>query len=264
VAVNCSALPESLLESELFGHARGAFTGAFRDKRGRFEAASGGAIFLDEVGDISANIQIKLLRVLQERTIERVGDERPVAVDIRVIAATNRPLAELVSAGRFRQDLYYRLRVVPIQLPKLSKRRDDIPLVAQHFVERFRERTGRPIDGINEDALALMLDHPWPGNVRELENAIEYAFVKARQGLIVPAHLPPELLRREGAAAEPPVSGASTPSRARGRTDLSPERVRAVLAATGWNIAKAARRLSVSRTTLYKRMSEFDIHEPGK
>ncbi|MGD8453377.1 MAG: sigma 54-interacting transcriptional regulator [Phycisphaerae bacterium] len=262
VPVNCSALSESLLESELFGHTRGAFTGASRDKRGRFETASGGTIFLDEIGDISANIQIKLLRVLQERTIERVGDERPIAVDIRVIAATNRPLMELVSSGDFRQDLYYRLRVVPIRLPKLSERRADIPLLAQHFVERFRERTGREIDGLDEDALALVLDHPWPGNVRELENAIEYAFVKARRGLIRPRHLPPELLRREGLVAEPLAKDPPASSRARGRSDVLPERVREVLAAAGWNIAKAARRLGISRTTLYKRMSEFGIHEP--
>ena len=263
VAVNCSALPESLLESELFGHTRGAFTGALRDKRGRFEAATGGTIFLDEIGDISAfNIQVKLLRVLQERTIERVGDERPIAVDIRVIAATNRPLAELVSAGRFRQDLLYRLRVVPIALPRLSDRRDDIPLLAQLFVERLRERTGRQIDGIDADALALMLDHSWPGNVRELENAVEYAFVKARRGLIRPAHLPPELRRRDAVAAEPPAQGQPTASGDRRRSDLLPERIREVLTAAGWNIAKAARRLRISRTTLYARMAEFDLHRP--
>ena len=262
VAVNCSALPESLLESELFGHTRGAFTGALRDKRGRFEAAIGGTIFLDEIGDISANIQVKLLRVLQERTIERVGGERPIAVDIRVIAATNRPLAELVSAGQFRQDLFYRLRVVPIALPRLSDRRDDIPLLAQHFVERLRERTGRQIDGVDEDALSLMLDHPWSGNVRELENAIEYAFVKARRGLIRPAHLPPELRPRDFVAAELPAQDKPAGSKDRRRSNLSPERMREVLTATGWNIAKAARRLHVSRTTLYARMSEFDLNRP--
>ncbi|MCK4341830.1 MAG: sigma 54-interacting transcriptional regulator [Phycisphaerae bacterium] len=263
VAVNCSALPESLLESELFGHTRGAFTGALRDKRGRFEAASGGTIFLDEIGDISANIQVKLLRVLQERTIERVGDEQPLAVDIRVIAATNRPLAELVSSGQFRQDLYYRLRVVPIRLPMLSGRRDDIPLLAQHFVERFREQTGRAIDGIDEEALALMLDHRWPGNVRELENAVEHAFVKARRGLIRPAHLPLELRQGESGGVESPAHDAPVRSRGRGRADLSPERVREVLTATGWNVAKAARRLHISRTTLYKRMAEFNLDQKG-
>ncbi|MBU0638659.1 MAG: sigma 54-interacting transcriptional regulator [Planctomycetes bacterium] len=262
VAVNCSALSESLLESELFGHTRGAFTGASRDKRGRFETASGGTIFLDEIGDVSPNIQVKLLRVLQERTIERVGDEQPIAVDIRVIAATNRSLAELVSSGQFRQDLYYRLRVVPIRLPKLSGRRDDIPLLAQHFVERFRERTGRAIDGIDEEALALMLDYPWPGNVRELENAVEYAFVKARRGLIRPAHLPPELLQSESSGVAAGTQDAPVRSREHGRAGVCAERVRAVLTATGWNVAKAARQLHVSRTTLYKRMAEFDLHEP--
>jgi len=234
IAVNCSALAESLLESELFGHVRGAFTGALRDKQGRFEAANGGTIFLDEIGDLSPGIQVKLLRVLQERTIEPVGGEKSVPVDIRVLAATHRSLGELVSAGKFRQDLYYRLRVVPIWLPPLRKRRDDIPLLAQYFVERFRQNTGRPIEGVDKRALGLMLDYCWPGNVRELENVIEYAFVKARHGLISKAHLPPELTSypKKRAAA----SSISIPRRTR-RLDLTPEVLRDALTSAGWNIA---------------------------
>ena len=258
VAVNCSALAESLLESELFGHVRGAFTSAFRDKRGRFEAANGGTILLDEIGDLSVAIQVKLLRVLQERTIERVGDEKPIPVDIRAVAATNRPLSELVSGGKFRQDLYYRLRVVPIWLPSLRQRRDDIPLLAQHFVERFRQSTGRPIEGLDESALALMLDYHWPGNVRELENAIEYAFVKARHGLIDESHLPAELRGRPSGGAPPPSAAA----RRTHRLDLTPEAVREALAATGWNVAKAARRLQTTRNTIYKRMAEGGLGVP--
>ncbi len=262
VAVNCSALPESLLESELFGHVRGAFTGAVRDKIGRFEAAEGGTIFLDEVGDISATIQVKLLRVLQERTIERVGDAKPVPVDIRVIAATNRPLRELVARGEFRQDLLYRLRVIPMHLPPLRERRDDIPPLAQHFVEKLREQTGRPIEGLGTDATALLLDYAWPGNVRELENVIEYAFVKARQGKIGVQHLPAELVQGAAARVSPTVgAGHATPTarRSGGRRKLSRDEVQDALTTAGWNVAKAARRLGVSRTTLYKRMGEYGV-----
>jgi len=272
VAVNCSALAEGVLESELFGHVEGAFTGALRDKRGRFEAAAGGTIFLDEVGDLAPGVQIKLLRVLQERMIERVGDEKPIAVDVRVIAATHRPLADLVVEKRFRQDLYYRLRVVPIQLPPLRRRRDDLPLLAQHFVERFREETGRPIEGLSPEALALVLDYPWPGNVRELENAIEYAFVKSRRGLVKPAHLPPEVCEGEGRWASLPADSpleaepAGDAFRPSGRPTRAaePGSVRDALEATSWNVAKAARRLRVSRTTLYKRIAELGIQRPER
>lgn len=261
VPVNCSALPESLLESELFGHVRGAFTGALRDKRGRFEMAAGGTVFLDEIGDVSAGVQAKLLRVLQEHTIERVGDEKTIPVDIRVIAATNRPLIELVAGGKYRDDLYYRLRVVPIRLPALRERRDDIPLLAQHFVEHYRGQTGRVIEGVDEDALSFMLDYPWPGNVRELENTIEYAFVKARRGLIGPEHLPPELLVYQATAVSPSASVAAGGRRKARRPDLTRDRIQQTLTAVGWNVAKAARRLRVSRTTLYKRMAELKLHE---
>lgn len=254
VAVNCSALAESVLESELFGHVKGAFTGAVRDKRGRFESAAGGTVFLDEIGDISQAIQLKLLRVLQERTIERVGDEESIRVDIRVVSATNRPLADLVAEGQFRNDLYYRLRVVPIELPPLRSRRDDVPILADHFIRRFAEQTGRPVTGIDETALGLMLDYAWPGNVRELENVIEYAFVKVREGSIQSQHLPPEL--RECVLASSKSTPQPQPIR---RGDLTFDAVEDALAQSGWNISKAARRLQISRTTLYKRIKQFGL-----
>jgi transcriptional regulator with GAF, ATPase, and Fis domain len=261
VAVNCSALAEGVLESELFGHVAGAFTGAVRDKRGRFDSASGGTIFLDEVGDLAPSIQVKLLRVLQERTIERVGSDTSMPVDIRVLSATNQPMTELVASGKFRQDLYYRLRVVPIKIPPLCQRRDDLPLLAQHFVDKFRKETGRPIEGIVSDAMTIILDYPWPGNVRELENAIEYAFVKCRGGQIGPAHLPPEL----DAATVPvpaPQLPLPTPESPAEPETTTPEAVRLALNAAGWNVAKAARRLHVSRTTLYKRMRQLGLTRP--
>lgn len=259
VAVNCSALAEGVLESELFGHVQGAFTGAVRDKRGRFETAHGGTIFLDEIGDLAPVIQVKLLRVLQERQIERVGSEESVPVDIRVIAATNRNMADLVAAGRFRPDLYYRLRVVPIQLPPLRDRRADVPLLAQHFVDKFRHETGRPIESISPEAMTLLLDYPWPGNVRELENAIEYAFVKARGGQLLPVHLPPELRPAEGAIIK---IAAAFGDNFEEQLRASPEMIRQILDAAGWNIAKAARRLQVSRTTLYKRIRHLGLKRP--
>jgi two-component system response regulator HydG len=259
VAVNCSALAEGVLESELFGHVQGAFTGAVRDKRGRFETAHGGTIFLDEIGDLAPGIQVKLLRVLQERTIERVGGDETVPVDIRVIAATNRNMADLVAEGRFRQDLYYRLRVVPIRLPSLRDRRADVPLLAQHFVDKFRQETGRPIDGLSPEAMTLLLDYAWPGNVRELENAIEYAFVKARGGLLQPNHLPPELRPADDAIVK---IVAALGDNFEDQFRASPELIRQVLDAAGWNVAKAARRLQVSRTTLYKRIRHLGLKRP--
>ena len=262
VAVNCAALPESLLESELFGHVRGAFTGALRDKVGRFEAASGGTIFLDEIGEISPTIQVKLLRVLQEHRIERVGAEQSTRVDIRVIAAANQSLTALVQQRRFREDLLYRLRVVPITLPPLRERRDDIPLLAQHFVEHLRRRTGRPITGLEDGALGALVDYDWPGNVRQLENAIEYAFVKAYEGQLAREHLPPEI--QVGAANVAPRRDPGQDLPGRGRARLARRDLQQVLHDTSWNISRAARRLGISRTTLYTRMREFGIVPPER
>ncbi len=192
VAVNCAALPESLLESELFGHEKGAFTTALSQRRGRFELANGGSIFLDEVGDIPAAMQAKLLRVLQERRFERVGGTESIEVDVRVIAASNRPLLRLVQEGKFREDLYYRLHVVKIELPPLRERAEDIPLLAAHFGEKYA-RPGEGPKQFSPQAMEALLNYPWPGNIRELENAVERSCVTAPNSTILPNHLPPEL-----------------------------------------------------------------------
>jgi transcriptional regulator with PAS, ATPase and Fis domain len=191
--VNCAALPDSLLESELFGHVAGAFTDAKHDKPGRFMLANGGTLFLDEVGDISPALQVRLLRVLQERVVEPVGGITPEPVDVRVVAATNRNLAERMAAGSFREDLYYRIRVVHLTLPPLRERRADIPLLAEHFVDKFNQLQDRHLRGLDEGALAVLMAHDYPGNVRELANIIEQAFVLCRGEWIERAHLPPEL-----------------------------------------------------------------------
>jgi DNA-binding NtrC family response regulator len=186
VRVNCAALPETLIESELFGHVKGAFTGAIGNKKGRFALADGGTIFLDEIGAIALSVQPKLLRVLQEREFEPLGSERSVQVDVRVIAATNRDLRQLVAEGKFQEDLYYRLNVIPISIPALRERREDIPALVEHFVKRHAVRAGKRIDGIAPEAMAALVDAPWPGNVRELENTVERAVVLARQPIIQP------------------------------------------------------------------------------
>ncbi len=193
VAVNCAALPDTLLESELFGYKAGAFTDARRDKAGRFALAEGGTIFLDEIGDISAALQVRLLRVLQERLVEPLGSVRPVPVDVRVVAATNRELAKLVRDGKFRDDLYYRIRVIHLRLPDLRQRREDIPLLVDHLVAKFNRLQGKDIAGVSVEAMARLMDHDFPGNVRELENIVEQAFVLCRGGIIELHHLPPEL-----------------------------------------------------------------------
>jgi two-component system NtrC family response regulator len=184
IKVNCAAIPETLLESELFGHVRGAFTGATMNKRGKFALADGGSIFLDEIGTLNISIQAKLLRVLQEREFEPLGAERTQKVDVRVIAATNRDLKQMATEGKFQEDLYYRLNVIPIEIPPLRERRDDIPMLIDHFVEKHRQRTGKRVDRIDEDAMHALQRYDWPGNVRELENTIERAVVLATSPVI--------------------------------------------------------------------------------
>ncbi len=252
VTVNCSALSETLLESELFGHVRGAFTGAHRDRLGRFEEADGGTIFLDEIGELSPFIQVKLLRVLQEREIERVGDSRRRKIDIRVIAATHRDLYALVRQGTFREDLYYRLKVFPIRLPPLAERREDIPLLISHFIERQNHATGKRIRGVSQAAMRRLLDHDWPGNVRELENAVEHAFVICRGDQIEVPDLPVELRQHTA-----PVH-APSPGRRPGR-DLTRESLLELLYECGWNKAEAGRRLGISRTAVWKYMKKWDL-----
>ncbi|NIA13276.1 MAG: PAS domain S-box protein [Nitrospiraceae bacterium] len=263
VTVNCSALSESLLESELFGHVQGAFTGAVKDYIGRFERAHGGTVFLDEVGELPPNVQVKLLRVLQEREFERVGESTPRPVDVRVIAATHRDLRERVREGAFREDLFYRLKVFPIHLPPLRERKEDIGLLLRRFIDQFNERTGKHIEGLSPDALRIVLDYCWRGNVRELENAVEHAFVTCPGGEIGPFDLPVEVRRvelanaicRESAPANAPPP-ASTPRRAK---PTSREELIALLDECAWNKAEAARRLGLTRTSVWRRMKKLGI-----
>ena len=246
IGVNCAALPDSLLESELFGHEKGAFTGATAQRIGRFEQANRGTIFLDEIGAASPAVQLRLLRVLQEREIERVGSSDTISVDVRVIAATNRDLRALIEDGRFREDLFYRLHVMPIELPPLRQRKEDIPLLVQHFIEIYNARTERAIEAIDQTALALLLDHEWPGNVRELENAIEHAFIKCR-GTVLMSECLPAHLHRERPSVSAPVT---RPER---------ERVVEVLEQCHWNRADAADKLGMHRTTLWRKMKEWGL-----
>jgi two-component system, NtrC family, response regulator HydG len=250
VKVNCAALPESLLESELFGHVKGAFTGAVKDREGRFEAAHGGTILLDEIGDIPPRLQLRLLRVLQEREFERVGSSVSIKADVRVIACTNQRLDVKIQRGEFRQDLYYRLNVVRIDLPPLRDRAADIPLLADHFIKRFNRQLQKSIEGISPEALDILLDHAWPGNVRELENCIERAFIVCREGVILPHHLPEDLLS--------PLATTETFDDDQAESD----RIHSVLKTTDWNVAKAARMLGVARNTLYQRMRSLNIRRP--
>ncbi len=246
--VNCAALNEHLLESELFGHRRGAFTGAVRDRQGRFEAASGGTIFLDEIGDMPAPMQAKLLRVLEGKEIERVGENTPVPIDVRLVSATNRQLAALVESGTFREDLLYRVNVIPIVLPPLRDRVEDIPLLVSHFLARIGAANDRAALRVTPAALEALQRCRWPGNVRQLINALEYAVITSRGEEIDLQDLPGSLL------AEP----ASLPPLRR-RGTLTPEAVRAALASAGGSRSAAARDLGVSRVTLWKRMNEFGL-----
>jgi transcriptional regulator with PAS, ATPase and Fis domain len=261
VAVNCGALPGELLESEMFGHVRGAFTGAVRDRVGRFEAAAGGTLFLDEVGDLPLPLQVKLLRALQERTFERVGESSTRRSDARIIAATNQDLRRAVHAGRFRDDLYYRLRVVPIEILPLRERRADIEPLARHLLQRVCARHGRSLR-LAPDALRALLRYPWPGNVRELENALEYAVAVCRGQTIHAEDLPAEVLETPLAPpVERPVESSESPGRGlspRGN-DGERERLRAVLEAHRWRRDEAAKALGTSRTTLWRKMRELGL-----
>jgi two-component system response regulator HydG len=258
IAVNCSALTESLLESELFGHVKGAFTGAVQNRVGRFEEADGGTVFLDEIGEISPFIQVKLLRVLQEREIERVGDSKTRKVNIRIIAATNRDLYNRVQEGHFRDDLYYRLKVFPIVLPSLRKRKEDIPLLTRHFVDQQIRKTGKDIKGISQHAMRVFLDHSWPGNVRELENAIEHAFVLCNREQIEISDLPLEL-RQPAEVCWPAGFGYASARKTRISKYLSKEELLKLLETSQWNKAEVARRLGVSRTAVWKYMKKWNI-----
>ena len=258
VAVNCGALPLELLEAEMFGHARGAFTGAVRDRIGRCEAASEGTLFLDEIGDLPLPIQVKLLRVLQDGSFERLGENQTRVSRARVVAASHVNLGRAVREGRFREDLYYRLRVVPIEIPPLRRRREDIEPIAQGLLARIGSRHGRSLR-YSPDALRVLLEHDWPGNVREMENVIEYAVTVCRGQTVLPEDLPE--LDGPGSSGGGEVSGRSMPWHGRARTAESEEaaRLRAVLDAHRWRRGDAARALGISRITLWRRMQALGL-----
>ncbi len=258
VAVHCAALPESLQEAELFGHSRGAFSGAAAARVGRFEAASGGTLLLDEIGEISPSTQVKLLRVLQEREIVRVGENAPRKVDVRIVAATHRDLAAMVRQGLFREDLYYRLRVLPLHVPALRERQEDIPLLVSKLLGNLAKRYERAQLRLAAETLRLLEEYDWPGNARQLFNALEYAVVQSDGPLILPDHLPPELAR--SAAGMPAVPAGATHRLTRyyappASADEERTLIAQALQAAGGNKAEAARRLGISRTTLWKRLS---------
>jgi len=249
IAVNCGAVPESLLESELFGHNRGSFTGATQDRIGLFEAANGGTLLLDEIGDVPPGVQVKLLRALQEREIRRVGENRNRPINVRVLAATNRDLVAEIHAARFREDLYYRLRVVEIRVPPLRERREDILSLAQLFLEQAVERTGRTVTGLTPAAAQLLLTYSWPGNVRELANAVERAVVMAQGSRIDVEDLPQEI----GLAVPEPV----TVGEVRPLAQIERDYIASVLRGVGGNRAQAAAKLGIGAATLYRKLKRF-------
>ena len=251
IKVSCAALPESLLESELFGYKKGAFTGAMRDKPGRFKLADGGTIFLDEVGEIPISIQVKLLGVLEEQEFEPLGGTKPTKVDVRIIAATNRDLKEAIAEGKFREDLFYRLNVVPIYLPPLRERRDDIPLLVEHLIKKFNKEKDRKILSVSKKAMGLLMDSDWTGNVRQLENAIEYGFIHCEGKTILPQHLPEEIIKKAG--EEKLVVGKKPFEEMEKRLVLN------VLKKKNYDRERAAHALHISRTTLWRKMKKYNI-----
>ena len=257
VAVNCGAIPEALLESELFGHARGAFTGADRARRGLFVEADAGTLFLDEIGELPPPLQVKLLRVLQEEEVRPVGDSKSRSIDVRVIAATSRDLERDVASGRFREDLFYRLDVFRVRVPPLRERRDDVPLLVDHFIARFREALGKPVRTIADDALDRLVDHSWPGNVRELENVIERAMILADTDRITLCDLPEAIASSRRAAPLSPASGDFSMRRARRRFEA--DLIRRALDATGGNRTRAARLLEISHRALLYKIKEYGL-----
>ncbi|MCK9363414.1 MAG: sigma 54-interacting transcriptional regulator [Syntrophales bacterium] len=252
VTVNCSALPETLLESELFGHVKGAFTGAIKDSQGRFLSAQGGTIILDEIGDVSPRIQLKLLRILEEKEFERVGESIPIKVDVRVIACTNANLKEKIRLGEFREDLYYRLKVVEVPMPPLRERLDDIPLLVGSFCNLFNKRFHKNVEGVSDRVFKAFMSYPWPGNVRELEHSLESAFVICRGPLIVIENIPPEITAY--------LTGKM--SILKKESKEGPGAIIEALHKTDWNKAKAARLLRMDRSTLYRKIKMHHISKP--
>jgi two-component system response regulator HydG len=246
IPINCGAFTETLLESELFGHESGAFTGARRAKKGRLEMAQGGTLFLDEVGEIPLKMQIDLLRVLQERTFHRVGGTEVIPIEFRLICATHKDLAKEIERGAFRQDFYYRLNVIELEIPPLRARIDDIPVLAQHFLERIRQETNKPVAGINQQAINALKNYPWPGNVRELENAVERAVVLAKG----------HYLTKDDFAFLLRSSAQDTPQSLR---ENEKQHIERILTLHGWNISKAAEALEISRVTLHSKIKHYSL-----
>lgn len=255
ITVNCGAIPETLLESELFGYKAGAFTDARRDKPGRFALAQGGTIFLDEIADVPAGIQAKLLRVLQDKVFEPLGGIQSIRADVRIVAATNRNLGELVKEGQFRTDLYYRINVFRLELPPLRERTEDIPLLVNHFVARFSALRGKDISGVSPEAMGILMKHDYPGNVRELENIIEHAFVLCPGGTIQVKHLPEEL--------QPRLSSGRKDTKGLVH-EYERELILNVLRRNGWNRLKAAKELGIHKTTLFRKIRKLNIGLPAK
>ena len=254
VALNCGALPDTLLESELFGYKAGAFTDARQDKLGRFALANGGTLLLDEIGDISPAMQVRLLRVLQERVYEPLGSVEPVKTDVRIIAATNKDLSKLVRKGIFREDLFYRIHVIRLTLPNLRDRREDIPLLVEHFIAKFNRLQGKDVVGVSDEVLARLMEHDYPGNVRELENIIEHAFVLCRGALIELAHLPPQL-RGTAEATSPNIAGMTLEAMERFV-------IADALRRNDGNRAAAARQLGINASTLFRKLKSLGIDQP--
>jgi two-component system, NtrC family, response regulator AtoC len=260
IKINCAAIPKTLMESELFGYEKGAFTGAVGAKPGRFELAHGGTLFLDEIGEIPVEMQVKLLRVLQESEFERVGGIKTIKVDVRLVTATNRDLVQDISAGSFREDLYYRLNVVPIHIPPLRERREDIPLLVEHFLAKFNDRLKKQIDAVSADAISRLVSYHWPGNIRELENLMERTMLFCERSEIQVSDLPPEI------GGLPPVSAAASPNAAslkeavRAETErVERELIQKALDETGGNVTQAARKLKISRKSLQTKMKELGL-----
>ncbi len=252
IKVNCAALNEALLESELFGHVKGAYTGAHRNRAGRFEIAADGDIFLDEIGDMPLTTQVKLLRVLEDKVFERVGDHLPIPVHARIISATNRDLPALIEQGVFRRDFYYRINVLPIRMPSLRERKDDIPLLAESFFRRIKLKSGKNISGISRETMEILMNYAWPGNVRELKSAFEYAFIACRSEMLEPRDLPGDIVRGTFVAM-PPESARKD------RNQMKKERLIHALTTSNGNQSEAARLLGISRTTIWNQIKRFGI-----
>jgi two-component system response regulator AtoC len=272
ITVNCTAIPENLFESELFGHEKGAFTGAVASRPGRFELAHEGTLFLDEIGELPVPMQVKLLRVLQERVVERVGGLRPIDVDVRLVTATNAPLEQMVADGRFREDLFYRLNVVPLTLPPLRQRRSDVPVLVRGFLKRFRKRLGREVHDISSEAMSALVAFDWPGNIRQLENTVERMVLLAEGPRIELADLPPEVRDAEGPgdlgvdslreAFEEPLPEGGLKDIVKAHTQqLEREVIRKALVEDQWNVTHTAKRLGISRKGLQLKMKDYDLRE---